>query len=41
MKAKDINNKREYFYNFGMDEDIVENVKSHLKYIREKGHFKG
>ncbi|MBE6054459.1 MAG: alpha/beta hydrolase [Clostridium sartagoforme] len=33
--------KREYFMNFGMDEDIVEDVKTKLSYIRSYGTFIG
>lgn len=41
MEDKIINNKREYFNNFGMDEDVVEKVKKELSYIRKTGHFSG
>ena len=41
MKYKSIKSNREYFYNFGMDEDIVDEVKKRLSYIKESGYFKG
>lgn len=33
--------KRKYFMNFGMDEDVISNVKKELKYIKESGSFTG
>lgn len=41
MSYKNINIKKEYFYNFGMDEDIVEKVKDKLSYIKKCGYFMG
>lgn len=41
MKYKNIKSSREYFYNFGMDEDIVDEVKKRLSYIKESGYFIG
>lgn len=32
---------RKYFMNFGMDEDVVEEVKKQLKYIKTSGNFTG
>lgn len=32
---------RKYFMNFGMDEDVVEEVKKKLKYIKTSGNFTG
>lgn len=32
---------REYFMDFGMDEEIIENVKRKLRYIKESGSFTG
>lgn len=33
--------KKKYFMNFGMDEDVVENVKRELGYIKKSGSFTG
>ena len=41
MRDEIISNKREYFNNFGMDEDIVEKVKKELSYIKQSGCFTG
>ncbi|WP_195262567.1 MULTISPECIES: alpha/beta hydrolase [unclassified Clostridium] len=41
MRDEIMSNKREYFNNFGMDEDVVEKVKKELSYIKQSGYFTG
>ena len=33
--------KKEFFVNFGMDEDIVDKVKKYINSIKKSGYFKG